>query len=420
MPSSDFPMSLSLEEAQQRVVSICKFRQLAIDTIPLQVAVGRVLAEDAHASDDIPAFDNSAMDGFAVRGEDLPCEGEARFQVMETLLAGHVTQRVLGVGQCMRIMTGARMPNGADTVVIKERVRVEANIAVIGAGERQGSNVRPRGEEMLAGQLAVGRGQRIRATHASLLASLGMDRVRVFRQPRASIISTGDELVMPGQSCSGAQIYNSNGFGLAALLGGAGAQLDRADESPDGLPFRHVADDREQLRCALLDAARASEVVITSGGVSAGEADHLPGLVRELGQVHFWKVRLRPGMPFLFGEIEGALLFCLPGNPVSSLVTFQSLVRPALRALQGDRELHARCLNARLVAPVRKQHQRTEMLRGSLESGEDGTLNVRVSSRQGSAMISGMLAADVLVEFPESAQTLDAGQVVRVFPIQHD
>lgn len=420
MPSSDFPMSLSLEEAQQRVVAVCKSRTPAIDTVPLQATVGRVLAEHALAAGDMPALDNSAMDGFAVRGEDLPNDGEARFQIVETLLAGHDTRHVLGASQCMRIMTGARMPNGADTVVIKERVRVEANFAIIGSGERVGSNVRPRGEEMRAGQLAVECGQRIRPTHASLLASLGMDRVRVFQKPRVSIISTGDELVMPGQPCSGAQIYNSNGFGLGALIGGADARLNRVDGSTDGLPFRHVADDRELLRCALLDAARTSDVVITSGGVSAGEADHLPGLVRELGRVHFWKVRLRPGMPFLFGEIEGTLLFCLPGNPVSSLVTFQILVRPALRALQGDRDIHPRWLNARLIEPVRKQHQRTEMLRGCLEPGEDGTLKVRASGRQGSAMISGMLAADVLVEFPESAQTLDAGQVVRVFPIQHD
>lgn len=420
MPSADFPMLLSLEDAQQRIVSVCTPRQMGRESVPLHKATSRVLAEDVRTNSDIPSFDNSAMDGIAMRSEDLPGEGTAQLHILGSLLAGDCGHHVIGAGQCMRIMTGARMPQGADTVVIKERVRVESDCAVVGAGEVIGSHVRRRGEEMERGQIALHRGQRIGFAQLSALASLGLDRVPVHRQPRVSIISTGDELVMPGQACDAAQIYNSNGFGLAAMLAAGGAELQSGEGNPNGPPFRHVRDDRAALEQAVLDAVGKSDVIVTTGGVSAGEADYLPELVRSMGRVHFWKVRLRPGMPFLFGEVHGALVFCLPGNPVSSLVTFQSLVRPALRVLQGDTEWHPAWFHAQLCEHISKRHERTEMMRGRLESAADGTLRVRTLAKQGSAMISGMLAADVLVELPESVQVLEAGQVVRVHPLRHD
>jgi molybdopterin molybdotransferase len=414
---TDFPTPISIEQAQCCVAEVCARRQPPVEQVLLQYAFGRILAEDVVAPRDQPLFANSAMDGFALRGADLPQTGQRRFHLVGTRLAGDSTATMIGVGECLRITTGAPIPDGADTVVIKEHVEVDGDSVVIRAGEVAGSHVRPPGEDFREGEIVARRGTRLRAAHLAALASAGRDNVQVSNQPRVGIITTGDELVMPGNECGLAQLYNSNGFALAAMLQSSGVVLPRDSNDETGLPFLHLSDDRDQIRSALRDAAQTADVILTSGGVSAGEADFLPGLVAELGRIHFWKVRMRPGMPVLFGEIGGALIFCLPGNPVSTAATFLCLVRPALAIMQGGNIVGPPLKHALLGKAIRKSHERTEFLRAICEVGSDGRLRVMPVERQGSSMIRGLVEANALIMVPEQVRDLDAGDVVQILEL---
>lgn len=413
----DFPVQLSVDVARDRILAHCTQRRLPDEAASLGDAHGRMLAADARAPRDLPPFANSAMDGFAVRGADLPDHGERRLQLIGTRLAGAMDAATVGAGEALRITTGAVMPPGADTVVIKERVRVEGDSIVLGDGEVAGSHVRHAGEDFRCDEVVARRGQRIGPPLLAALASLGMARIQVACRPRATVMTTGDELVMPGDPCAAAQIYNSNGFFLAAMLRSDGCALASAPSPGKARPFLHLRDDPGLIREALLSAAGTSDVIITSGGVSAGEADFLPDLLGKIGRVLFWKVRMRPGMPFLFGEIGRTVVFCLPGNPVSTMASYLCLVRPGLAALQGSAEPCQRIIDARLSAPLAKRHDRTEFVRAVLVQGDDGMLEVRPASHQGSAMLRGMVEADSLIIVPESARVLEQGSMVQVLPI---
>jgi molybdopterin molybdotransferase len=405
---SDFPTRLSVETARQRVLELCAARLLAAEAVALEQALGRVLAEDAIAPHDLPPFANSAMDGYALRGSELPQQGERRFPVGGSVLAGATTAPPCRVGECVGIMTGAPLPEGADTVVIKENVRFDGDAVVVGAGEQAGANVRPAGEDYAAGDIAVRAGDRLTPARLGVLASCGQTQARVASRPRVALFVTGDELVPPGQPLGFGQIHDSNRYSLGALLREAGIEP---------LIVSHLRDDPQRLRTALLDAGERCDVIVSSGGVSAGEADFLPGLVAELGRVHFWKVRMKPGMPVLCGEIGGALVFALPGNPVSIIATFLALVRPALLALQGARETAPRTWKARLAHAVAKKHDRAEFLRASFEARDDGALWATVLRKQGSGMLRGVAEADALVYIPEDARDLAAGSVVHLLPL---
>lgn len=414
---SDFPTHLSVDDARRRIIDRCALRQLPIESVPLQAAHGRIIYNDVIAPRDLPPFVNSAMDGFALRSIDLPDVGERRLRIAGTCLAGDSGVVSIGAGECVRITTGAPMPIGADSVVIKERVDDEGVSIVVRAGEHAGANVRPAGEDIRAGEVVMRQGQRIRATRIGALASVGLSRIEACARPKVAIFTTGDELVMPGTECARAQIHNSNGFSLAAMLDSCGIASEIVSDPGSDMPFRHLRDDRELIRTALLDAADAVDVIVTSGGVSAGEADFLPGLVAELGRIHFWKVRMRPGMPMLFGEIGKALIFCLPGNPVSTIATFLCLVQPALAALQGGDNTAPPNSYARLSQAIEKHHDRTEFMRAVCESREDGTLWVTSMKAQGSAMLRGLIDADSLIVVPENSRRIAAGEVVKIIPL---
>jgi molybdopterin molybdotransferase len=414
---TDFPTRISVEQAQRCIAEICAKRRLPVEPVLLQHAFGRYLAEDVTASRDQPFFANSAMDGFALRGADLPRAGQRKLSLVGTRLAGDQTAAAVGEGECLRITTGAPMPEGADTVVIKEHVELDGDHVLIRAGETAGSHVRPPGEDFRAGEIVSGCGTRIGSAHLAALASAGRETLHVSRLPAVVVMTTGDELVMPGTECGLAQLYNSNGFSLAALLQANGIALPPESAEAVELPFQHLRDDREQIRNALLDASRSADVIITSGGVSAGEADFLPGLVAELGRIHFWKVRMRPGMPLLFGEIGGALIFCLPGNPVSTAATFLCLVNPGLAILQGADNAGPRMKHALLGKPVRKSHERTEFLRAICEVRSDGRLWAVAVARQGSSMIRGLVEANALIMVPEEVHDLEAGDVVQILEL---
>ncbi|MEP6881902.1 MAG: gephyrin-like molybdotransferase Glp [Dokdonella sp.] len=412
---SDYPKGISVEEARSIVVEQCGARRLPVEFVALQDAFGRSLGSEMRAFRDQPPFTNSAMDGFALRAEDLPREGNRRLRLIGTRLAGDPMAASIAAGECLRITTGAPLPAGADTVVIKERVTCDGESVVIGADEVKGSHVRPAGEDFRVGDIMLDGGRRIGVAQLAALASMGNAEVSVTAMPKVEIMTTGDELVMPGFECTSAQIYNSNGFALAAMLKASGIETRQTSRMARG--FMHLPDDPAKLREAFQQASESADVIITSGGVSAGEADYLPALIAELGKIHFWKVRMRPGMPMLFGEIGRALVFCLPGNPVSTIATFLCLVRPGLAAMQGLQTVGPRLMHAKLAAAITKKHERTEFLRAVCEVRDDGTLWATPVSRQGSSMIRGLVEANALIMVPEEARLIDGGTIVQILPL---
>ncbi|MGA9422587.1 MAG: gephyrin-like molybdotransferase Glp [Rhodanobacteraceae bacterium] len=405
MADPDLPGPVSIAEAHSTIVAQCESRRLRVEPVALDGALGRVLVDDVVAPHELPPFANAAMDGYALRAADLASRGEARLRVAGVMLAGTSTPHRIAVGECVRITTGAPLPDGADTVVIKEHARLDGDHVLVPAGEPSGAHVRAAGEDYRAGQVALRRGRRLAAADLGLLASFGYDKATVSRVPSVALFSSGDELVAPDQTLGFGQIHDSNAAVLAALLRGDGIAPDRVG---------HLTDDPAAMRNTLRDAGDRYDVIVTCGGVSAGEADFMPRLIDEIGRVHFWKVRIRPGMPMLFGEISNALVFALPGNPVSAIVTFLALVRSGLLALQGRVEDAPRCWHARLDVPLQKSHARTEYRRARLESRDDGSLRVKPLVRQGSGMLASVVEADCLVVIPEHTHELDAGAVVEI------
>lgn len=399
---------LSVENALSRVLALCVARPPSLETIALEQSLGRVLAQELRAPFDLPPFANSAMDGFALRGAELPAEGERAFRLAGQVFAGAAATPACGPGECLRITTGAPLPSGADTVVIKENVRVADGEVFVRAGETIGANLRPAGEDGAAGDLVARVGDRLDYARLGALAACGVAEVAVARRPRVALFVTGDELVPPTQPLGFGQIHDSNRYSLGALLQGLGIEPVRV---------AHLRDDPVLLRRALAEAAADCDAVISSGGVSAGEADYMPGLVAELGQVHFWKVRMKPGMPVLCGGIGDALVFALPGNPVSTVATFLLLVQPALLALQGASATRPRRWKARLAAALEKHHARAEFLRARLEWRDDGACWATPLSKQGSGMLRSLGEADALVALPEGACELAAGAVVDILPL---
>lgn len=398
----------SVDDALARVLALCAAREPAREAVALQQALGRVLARDERAAFDLPPFANSAMDGFALHGAGLPAEGERAFRLAGEVLAGATAIPACGAGECVRITTGAPLPPGTDTVVIKENVRLGEGEVFVRAGETAGANVRPAGEDYAAGDLVVHAGARLDYARLAALAACGRAAVEVARRPRVALFVTGDELVPPSQPLGFGQIHDSNRYSLGALLQGLGIEPARV---------AHLRDDRAALRRALAEAAADCDVVVSSGGVSAGEADYMPGLVAELGQVHFWKVRMKPGMPLLCGGIGDALVFALPGNPVSTVATFLLLVQPALLALQGASEPGPRRWKARLATALAKRHARAEFLRARLDWRGDGACWVEPLPKQGSGMLRSLVGADALVALPEGNCEFAAGDVVEILPL---
>ena len=405
--SASFPTALSVEQARERIVEMCTRRALPPERIDLTSALGRTLAVDAIAPFDIPGFTNSAMDGFAVRGVDLPGNGDKQFQLIGEILAGGAQPPEVGADCCVRIMTGAALPRGADTVVMKENTRVDGHQVIVSAGTSPGANVRPAGEDYRSGEVGVARGEELTSPRLGVLASFGMAQVDVARRPRIVLLTTGDELVEPGKPLGFGQIHDSNRYSLGGLI-----------EEHGGTLLRHerVRDDPPSLRDALSRAGADADLIVSSGGVSAGDADFLPQLIAEIGKVHFWKVRIKPGMPFLFGEVGRALAFALPGNPVSGIAIFLTLLKPALVALAGAKDRQT-MLRARLALPIDKRHSRAEFQRARLACDAQGGLWATPQTRQGSGMLRGVAEADALVVLPEGAHAFGAGDIVEVLTL---
>ena len=378
------------------------------ETVPLAAALDRVLARERTAAIDVPGAANSAMDGYAVRGADLPATAAA-LELLGEAYAGRPFAGAVGPGQCVRIMTGAVMPAGADTVVVQERARARADGRIgIGAGERPGQNVRAAGEDIAAGSALLPRGRRLGPAELGLLASVGAAEVEVVRRPRVAYFATGDELRMVGEELAPGALYNSNSHTLGAMLRRLGA---------DGEDLGIVRDDPAATAAALRAAAARADVVLTSGGVSVGAADHVRDALGELGEVRFWKVAVKPGRPLAFGRLGGAWFFGLPGNPVSVMVTFCQFVRPALLRLAGESDPPPLLeLRATTQEPLRKRPGRVEYQRGILRPDDGGALRVTPAGAQGSGILSSMSRANCFIVLPLESGRVDAGAEVAVLP----
>ena len=411
-----FPTRIGFDDAMTILRDVAARRALPAEAVALSRAHGRVLAHDLVATLPQPGFDNSAMDGFAVRHADLASEGETVLRLIGDQFAGVAGDVEVGEGECLRITTGAPLPRGADTIVIKENTRLQDGRVVVLASAKPGQHVRRAGEDVAVGDPLLSAGQVLTPSRIALAAGQGLERLDVARRPTVAVFTTGDELVEPGLPLQHGQLYNSNRELLAGLL--------RADGFEPVL-WPNLPDDPAAIASALRHAGHAFDVVITCGGVSAGEKDHVPALLQAEGHVHFWKVRMKPGMPLLFagshsafdrpgeGGLGEALFLCLPGNPVSVLATYLTFGRALLDGLQARSDARPR-LRARLRNAWRKTHERLEFLRGRLSCDDSGQLWVDANPADGSHRMRAAADSDVLIVLGEGEATFEAGALVDV------
>ena len=403
------PTSLRVEQALARIhASVTPVA--GVERVAVRETLGRVLAAPVLSPIDVPAHDNSAMDGYAVRAADAP-QGAApvRLRVAGTSWAGRPFPGKVHPGECVRIMTGAVMPRGTDAVVIQENVRLEADgaTACFDDRPRPGDNVREAGEDLPRGTTVLPAGQRIGPAELGLLASLGTVEASVRRRVRAAFFSTGDELRSLGEPLAAGCIYDSNRYTLIAMLRAIGA---------DVLDLGVVRDRREDVARAFREAASAADAIVTSGGVSVGEADFVKETLERIGQVDFWKIAMKPGRPLAFGTVGGALFFGLPGNPVSVMVTFYQFVQPALRRMMGEAAAAPIRFRVTCASRLRKRAGRVEFQRGVLGHDASGRLVVRSTGGQGSGILSSMHEANCFIVLPLESEGVEAGSEVDVEP----
>ena len=404
------PDAMPVAQAQQ----IIREFVTPIDTVEkldLRSALGRVLAQDIISPINVPQHDNSAMDGYAVRGIDLDAAQSVRLNIVATMHAGSRFNGMVGAGECVRIMTGAPMPAGCDTVVPQEFTRDADNgyVTIPPGVVKAGDNCRLQGEDLQAGKLALARGKILRPADIGLLASLGIAEVPVQRRLRVAFFSTGDELRSIGEPLDEGCVYDSNRYTLHAMLTRLGCDL---------IDMGVVKDDPALLEAAFRTACENADAVITSGGVSVGEADYTRQMMTRLGDVSFWKLAIRPGRPMAFGKIssngKSAYLFGLPGNPVAVMVSFYFFARDALLRMMGAQPAPLPLMRVRSQSAIRKKPGRTEYQRGILSIGEDGRQQVRITGAQGSGILRSMSEANCMIVLPHDQPGVQAGDEVDV------
>jgi molybdopterin molybdotransferase len=393
---------ISVQDGQNQIL-----RQLTDPTSPELVAVTRarerVIAEDLPAPFDVPPLDNSAVDGYAVASDDVPAASTRELVVIAELAAGAVFTGTVASGQTVRIMTGAPMPRGADTVYPQEIVERRGERASVGPITK-GANVRKRGEDVQAGSIAIERGTVLRPQELGLITSLGRWQVLVHRRPRVALLSTGDEVVEPGTPRQPGQIYDSNRFTLRASIEQCGG---------DVIDLGIAADARDELRARLREAAEVGDIVVTSGGVSVGAHDLVKDVLGEIGAIDFWQVAMQPGRPLAFGRIGASHFFGLPGNPVASMLAFMLFVRPALYKLAGRRRLFPEIAEATAVEAMSKKQGRREFKRGIVQ-WKNGRWEARTTGPQGSGILSSMAAGNCLIVLEEARGDVTVGETVLV------
>jgi molybdopterin molybdotransferase len=384
-----------------------------IESVALSQAAGRIVAADVVASVALPPFDNSAVDGYAVRHADLDPAAETRLAVADRVTAGRSAAAALTPGSAIRIFTGAPMPAGADTVFMQEDCRVEAGAVVVPPGLQVGANRRLAGEDIRAGSVALPAGRRLAPQHLALGAAIGVTELSVRRRVRVALFSTGDEIVEPGSPLPAAKLFDSNRRLLAAMLARLGAEVT---------DLGILQDRPEELAVALAAAAQQHDLVLTSGGVSTGEADHVREAVEKVGRLVFWRVAIKPGRPVLMGVIPGATpgagaaFVGLPGNPVAVFVTFARVVRPLLLRLAGALPEPLIALPVRAAFPYRKKKGRREYVRVALSRTADGAFEARKFPQDGAGVITSLTETDGLVELPDDLTVVEPGTTIGFLP----
>lgn len=401
------PLAISVAEAWQQIEHSVQPIQDS-EIVPLEAAFHRILAEDCYSRINVPPHTNSAMDGYAIRGADLADGTEHPFTIVGTAWAGKPYTQAVSPKQCVRIFTGAFLPLNTDTVIMQEHVTVQDNRLTLTVNYQLGQYVRAVGEDIKIGQLLLSKGKRLRPADLGLLASVGTTSVRVARRLNVAFLSIGDELCLPGERPHFGQIYDSNHYTLLGML----TELGNSCITCQGI----IPDRRDLLEQMLVETAAHQDVIITSGGVSVGEADYVTDILKKIGQMNFWKVAMKPGRPLTFGKIQQAVFFGLPGNPVSVMVTFQQFVRPALRRLLGQAKVTPLRLKVPCISPLQKVAGRLELQRGILEMDSHGQLVVRSTGAQGSGILSSMSQANCFIVLPAECENLPSGSEVWVEP----
>ncbi len=405
--TDDFdPKSMPADVALNRIKSAItpvKTHEIVL----IRQALGRVLAEDIHSTMDVPAAANSAMDGYAVNAASIPADGTTELRVIGTSWAGKPCKQALQRGTCVRIMTGGLIPEGADTVVAQENAQRNEDSIVIDARTRKGENVRPAGEDITCGDLILQSGTPLYPAELGLIASLGIAEVTVYRRIRVAFFSTGDELRSIGEPLEEGQIYDSNRYTLYGMLTRLGAEV---------IDLGVVRDTPEAIESAFQSAAEKADVIITTGGVSVGEADFVRECLDRIGRIDFWKVAMKPGRPLAFGQVHDTWFFGLPGNPVSVMVTFYRFVQPALRKLMGDETFEPLTVKVICTSNLKKRPGRMEFQRGVLQRNSTGELTVCKTGDQGSGILSSMSQANCFIILPTESDGVVAGEAAEVQP----
>lgn len=400
------PAFLSVVQGQEKILSLVNTVS-EIEACKIENAYGRVLAEHIVSPVNVPQYTNSAMDGYAIRSDDVKRDS---YQVVAEVMAGHAYDKPLDVGQAVKIMTGAPTPRNGDTVVMREQASQEGDkVTFNGANIKAGQNVRQAGEDLAIGSDVFTAGTRLASPEMGMIASLGFGEANVFRKVKVAVFSTGDEVQAPGTEQKANSIYDSNRFTIMGMLEKLGCEI---------LDFGILEDNEQLMIEALENASAQADVVMTSGGVSVGDADYIKLALDKLGQIDFWRINMRPGRPLAFGQINNKPFFGLPGNPVAVMVSFINFVEPALRKMQGEQGWKPLKVNAIATENLRSRQGRTEFSRGIYELDNTGRLTVRTTGKQGSGILRSMSEANCLIEISPAIDTVKAGESVTIIPLQ--
>ncbi|MDF4379666.1 bifunctional molybdopterin-guanine dinucleotide biosynthesis adaptor protein MobB/molybdopterin molybdotransferase MoeA [Vibrio parahaemolyticus] len=400
------PAFLSVVQGQEKVLSLVNTVS-ELEACKIENAYGRVLAEDIISPVNVPQYTNSAMDGYAIRSDDVDRDS---YQIVAEVMAGHAYDQPLEVGQAVKIMTGAPTPLNGDTVVMREQAFQEGDkVTFNGANIKAGQNVRQAGEDLAIGSDVFTAGTRLASPEMGMIASLGFGEANVFRKLKVAVFSTGDEVQAPGTEQKANSIYDSNRFTIMGMLEKLGCEI---------LDFGILEDNEQLMIEALENASAQADVVMTSGGVSVGDVDYIKLALDKLGQIDFWRINMRPGRPLAFGQINNKPFFGLPGNPVAVMVSFINFVEPALRKMQGEQGWKPLKVNAIATENLRSRQGRTEFSRGIYELDDTGRLTVRTTGKQGSGILRSMSEANCLIEISPAIDTVKAGESVTIIPLQ--
>ena len=400
--------NLTVDEARSLIESQAKPTS-CINKTDIRSTLGRYIAEDILSNINVPSHTNSAMDGYAINGDDISLNTDTELTIICTVLAGQPFDGEIERGQCARIMTGGMMPKGTDTVIMQEDVERTNDIITIQSCHRKGQNVRHAGEDLTIGQVALHKGQKVMPAELGVLASLGLSEIKVHRRLRVAFFSTGDELRSIGETLGDGDIYDSNRYSLYGMLSRLGVDI---------LDMGVIADRKEDIESAFQTASENADVVITSGGVSVGEADFVKETLDNLGEIKFWKIAMKPGRPLAFGKIKNAFFFGLPGNPVAVMVTFYQFVQNALLIMAGATIKPRLQFQLPSSNTFKKTPGRTIFIRGIISNDKDGKMTVRSTGQQGSGILNSMSQANCFIILAHDDGPVHEGDIVTVEPFE--